>query len=133
MNKIKVYQYKCIKRRIILLNHISILRRIWLNFMALFGSSALLQISHFVGFPTIPNWASLKRLYQSKCASGASQLVSYQFDITDYTRWRLRHILTWIYCKLFILSYVWKLNIYWLKKDKHMALVSKLFHLRCLT
>jgi hypothetical protein len=53
------------KRGIISLRHSSILRKIWLNFMALclVFIRRLFQFSHFFfGFPTFLTWASLKRL-----------------------------------------------------------------------
>jgi hypothetical protein len=62
--------------------HNSINRRIWLNFMALFWVFDSFTVFTFSpGFPTFLTWASLKRLNKSRCASGASKLVSYLFYI----------------------------------------------------
>jgi hypothetical protein len=70
---------KCNFKVTIFLRHSSVLRRIWLNLMALcfgFHPTALSHFSLFFGFPTFLTWASLKRLEYSKCASGASRLVT---------------------------------------------------------
>jgi hypothetical protein len=78
--------YKLIsKRRMISFMHRSILRQIWLSFMALWFLSSLSQFSHICFFilPTLSAWASLKRMSRN------AYLVHQNWHRISFTFYRL--------------------------------------------
>jgi hypothetical protein len=90
------------KRRIISFMHSSILRLDWFLFMALclsfFKGSLVItfRISKFFA------WVSLKRHKLSKCASGALEFVSYEFNIYVMYNGEYCIRLTWKICIYFL-------------------------------